>query len=240
MKKTPAPFRFKHFLLHQAHDVMKVSTDSILLGSWVNPVGAKNILDIGTGTGILALLMAQKSTAEIDAIDISESACSLARKNFLESPWSNRLKVYETSVQNFRPEKKYDLIISNPPYFQNSLKSPYASRNSFRHDSGMRYNDLLTGISNSLLPDGEVFVAVPSLHTDSFVDLLTLSGLYCTDKLLVTSIAGNKPYLALLKICRTMLSIPKVHKLDIYLEGGKYSPEFIAITKESYLPDFIR
>src|SRR5437867_4143324 len=112
-------FRFSQFTIHQDKCAMKVGTDAVLLGAWVNPSCAKRILDIGTGSGLIALMLAQKSLAEIHAIDIEENAYSQARENFMISPWFNRLNVFHQSFQEFAAStnNKYDLVVSNPPYF---------------------------------------------------------------------------------------------------------------------------
>src|ERR1043166_5945137 len=113
-------FRFRQFTVHQDKCAMKVGTDAVLLGAWVNPGSAKRILDIGTGTGLIALMLAQKSTAKIDAVDIDEEAFLQARENFRISPWFQRLGIYHQTFQEFAQENsdKYDLIVSNPPYFK--------------------------------------------------------------------------------------------------------------------------
>ena len=121
---TPNVFQFKQFAV--AHDkcAMKVNTDGVLLGAWADVSKAKTILDIGTGTGVIALMMAQRNTdALIDAIDIDKPACEQAYENFKQSQWSERMLVFQTSLQEYNPPALYDLIISNPPYFAKLLKS---------------------------------------------------------------------------------------------------------------------
>ncbi|MBR5807213.1 MAG: methyltransferase, partial [Alistipes sp.] len=122
-------FRFKQFAVEQEDVAMKVGTDGVLLGAWADCDGAKRILDIGTGTGVIALMLAQRnSQAEILAVEIDEAATSRARSNFDMSPWAERLTVENCAVQEFKPSEKFDLIISNPPYFIDSLQCPDAKR----------------------------------------------------------------------------------------------------------------
>src|ERR1017187_8250144 len=110
-------FAFKQFTIKQDKCAMKVGTDAVLLGAWVNSVNSKNILDIGTGTGVIAIMLAQKSDANIDAIDIDEKAVQQALQNVNSCPWKERINVHHTAFQNFsaNQQKKYDLIVSNPP-----------------------------------------------------------------------------------------------------------------------------
>jgi tRNA1Val (adenine37-N6)-methyltransferase len=117
-------FHFKHFTVHQERCAMKVGTDGVLLGAWTDPKNAERILDIGTGTGLIALMLAQKSTAFIDAIDIDENSCSQASENVNASRWKDRVNVHHCSLQLYilTSSVKYDLIVSNPPYFVDAYK----------------------------------------------------------------------------------------------------------------------
>src|SRR3954470_3745964 len=145
-------FRFKNFTVHQDKCAMKVGTDSVLLGSWLNPGNAKEILDIGTGSGIIALMIAQKSIADIDAIDIDHNAYLQARENFLISPWFFRLHASQCSLQEFSNEsgKKYDLMISNPPYFHHASKPLKEERIQARHHDTLTFDDLVEGVKKLL------------------------------------------------------------------------------------------
>src|SRR5437016_1645971 len=128
-------FHFRQFTVHQDKCAMKVGTDSVLLGSWVNAADSTDILDIGTGSGIIALMLAQKSFAQIDAIDVDENACNQAKENFKISPWFDRLHVIHQSFQDYSKStsKKYNLIVSNPPYFHHASKPSEESRLNARH-----------------------------------------------------------------------------------------------------------
>src|SRR4051812_45089539 len=135
-----ASFRFKYFTVHQEKCAMKVGTDAVLLGAWVNPEidksGEQKILDIGTGTGIISLMLAQKTFSEIHGIDIEENACQQARENFLISPWHSRLISFHQSFQEFADSTtyQYELIVSNPPYFHHAPKPTEELRSHARHD----------------------------------------------------------------------------------------------------------
>ncbi|HYX05427.1 MAG TPA: methyltransferase, partial [Bacteroidales bacterium] len=129
-------FRFKQFTIIQDKTAMKVGTDGVLLGAWTRPEKAASILDIGTGTGLIALMMAQKSKALITAVEIDKDAADQAQQNTENSPWHERIQVHQSSVQEFSANfgKKFDLIISNPPYFHQSFKNPGIKRSLARHN----------------------------------------------------------------------------------------------------------
>lgn len=134
---------------------MKVSTDSVLLGAWASIEGAKRILDVGTGCGIIALMVAQRSEAKVDAIDPDTASVEEAAKNFASAPWHDRLKVWESSIQSWEPVGIYDHILSNPPYFQHHLPSPCQRRNLARHAQELTPFILASHFSRLLLPKGQ-------------------------------------------------------------------------------------
>ena len=161
---------------------MKVGTDAVLLGSWVNTDNVRSILDIGTGTGIIALMLAQKSEAIIDAIDIDQNAFIQATENVAACKWRNRIRVHHVSLQDFAriPNHKYDLIVSNPPYFIDSSKASGESRSNARHTDQLPYDDLLKGILQLLSPSGKFYVILPTKESEQFRDLAEQHKLYLT------------------------------------------------------------
>jgi len=162
-------FHFKQFTIYQDHCAMKVGTDGVLLGAWTHVEQAKRILDIGTGTGLIALMLAQRSSAEIDAIEIDSDAASQARENVQRSPWSHRIHVLHTSLQDYLKEKKkYDLIVANPPYFTDSLKTPDNRRSLARHNHELSQVLLIEGIQALLETGGRFNVILPASNFESF------------------------------------------------------------------------
>ncbi|MBN8704029.1 MAG: methyltransferase [Bacteroidetes bacterium] len=166
-------FAFKQFVVKQDKCAMKVSTDAVLLGSWANAQHAKHILDIGTGTGVIAMMLAQKTNASIDAIDIDEGAYLQAKENVVNSKWNERIKVYHASFQEFaqKETKKYDLIVSNPPYFIGSSKAGYFERTLARHADVLPYSDLLDGAVKLLDKKGIFKVILPCKEGEIFRDM---------------------------------------------------------------------
>ena len=142
------PFRFKQFSVEDDQSSMRIGTDAILLGAWAEVKSAKNILEIGTGCGVIALMMAQRSSANITAIDIHKDSVEQATVNFRSSPWTERLTSLNISCKEFActSEKDFDLVISSPPFFSKSLKSPYGGRNLARHDDTLTIDELFDAV----------------------------------------------------------------------------------------------
>ena len=161
-------FQFRQFFVGQQHCAMKVGTDGVLLGAWAT--GGHHILDIGTGTGVVALMMAQRfPSADIDAIEVDHDAAEQATDNVRQSPFASRVTVTHTALQNFHPSAPYDSIVCNPPYFLNSLKAPEASRSLARHagDDSLTFRDIFVFAKANTTDTGVVNVVVPTLSQEA-------------------------------------------------------------------------
>ena len=230
-------FKFKQFTIQQDKSAMKVGTDGVLLGAWTDTEGTKNILDIGTGTGLLALMLAQRSSAIIDGVEIDISASAQALDNIKKSPWFDRIRIFNLSFQEFINTSKgdYDLIVSNPPYFIRSLKTPSSSRNLARHDDKLSKNDLLGGVSKLLAPEGTFAVILPFDISGGLIDLASEYGLYPKRIMKVRPAAGKMFNRTLLEVTRYH---GKVSETELTIEtGGRkhYSDEYLRLTHEYYL-----
>lgn len=161
-------FAFKKFVIHQDHCAMKVGTDGVLLGSWAN--GGKRILDIGTGTGLIALMMAQRYTdAIIDAVEIDHDAALQAYENVSNTEFANRIKIVETAIQHHSTQDKYNAIVSNPPFFIDSLLNPNAQRSTARHACALKYCELFATVKALLDTDGEFSAIIPTECLQAFI-----------------------------------------------------------------------
>ena len=170
-----AGFRFKQFAVEQEDVAMKVGTDGVLLGAWADCDGANRILDIGTGTGVIALQMAQRNTeAQIYAVEIDETATKRARANFDASPWAERLGVEQTAVQEYSPLEKFDLIVSNPPYFVDSLLPPDAKRSTARHTHDLTFEELDKAVTRLLADNGKFALILPIAEFEKYLTLTQL------------------------------------------------------------------
>ncbi len=229
------PFVFKQFSLEQDEAVMKVGTDGILLGAWVDTSGVSNILDIGTGTGLIALMCMQKNDqARVDAIDISEQAYQLALRNATNSPWPGQVELFHTSLQDFAAvtDRRYDLIVSNPPFFSGGTFSEKENRNLIRHTVKLPNGDLLQAARRLLKPEGRLCVILPYIEGLRFEEHATRYGLYATHKVAVLPTA-DKP------VERWLLQLEKqsrpLQSEEMIVHGPNgYSPEYIALTRAFY------
>lgn len=165
-------FQFKQFTIRQEKCAMKVGTDGVLLGSWANLTDARRLLDIGTGTGLIAIMAAQRNPELIiDAIEIDPAAFEQARENANSTPWRERIHIFQGKVQEFTPTYKYDIIICNPPFFINSTKNPEFNRTLARHCETLSHEDLLQVSDNLLLPKGKLCVILPVNEAKHFLEL---------------------------------------------------------------------
>lgn len=191
-------FRFKQFSVDQTDCAMKINTDGVLLGALAEANDPGNILDIGTGTGVIALMLAQRFTsAMIEAVEIDEAAAQTAGRNFEGSPFEDRLNIFSLSVQFFfdrYPDRKYDLIVSNPPFHLNSLESPKAGKSLAKHTGGDFFEDLIVGISKHLTQNGACWLILPLQAAELVNDIAGRSGLYLKKRISIHSFEGSEPH----------------------------------------------
>ena len=230
-------FRFKQFTVYHDRCAMKVGIDGVLLGVWSRIGKANRILDIGTGTGLIALMLAQRSDSLIDAIDIDAEAVCQAMENVKQSPWAHRIKVNLQSLYDFAMAgtQHYDLIVSNPPYFANSLKAPSEKRTIARHTDTLTHEDLLLHAKGLLNPEGRICIILPRNEALHCKEYALNNGLHCTREVQVIP----KP-----------LAVPKRTLMEFSLQPGgqeeavlviegnvrhEYSEEFSLLAKDFYL-----
>lgn len=232
-------FQFKKFIIKHDKCAMKVGTDAVLLGAWADTAGCSNILDIGTGTGIIALMLAQRSLAGIDAIDIDPEACEQAAENAAASPFADRIHVVHASFSDFATstgkEKKYDLIVSNPPYFINSLKCPDDKRTVARHTDSLLLGDLIRDACPLLAPGGRIALILPYERLDEVNELAATNLLHISRQTDVIPTPGAQPRRLLVELASGAGNAQKRDTLTIEEARHQYTPEYVALTKEFYL-----
>lgn len=228
-------FEFKQFRIEQQKAAMKVGTDGVLLGAWTPVVDNQRILDVGTGTGLIALMLAQRSEAIIDAVEIDEPACEEAQYNFDHSPWSNRLKVFNMDFQVFAnlPFEPYDLIISNPPFFVNSLKTKNAATSVARHDEMLSFEQLITASRRLLSNTGRFCVIIPFASCIDFRESARLTGFYLRQQTKVIPKSGRSPKRVLLEFA-IQPDYPIDNELTILDENGCYTEDYKILTSPFY------
>lgn len=235
------PFRFKEFIVRQDKTAMKVGTDGVLLGAWCSLESKpETILDIGSGTGLISLMMAQRSFAEvIDAVEIDEQAYEQTVENFEESDWGDRLFCYHSSFQEFAAEMKeeeetYDLIISNPPFYQNAYETADESRNKARFTFSLSFENLLEGVSSILSEDGFFSTIIPYTEEEQFIQIAKDNRLNLSR---ICRVKGNPKS----KIKRSLLEFSfqnkEIQETKLVLEHGRheYTTEYQYLTKDFYL-----
>ena len=231
-------FQFKQFLVRQDKTVFKVGTDGVLLGSWADVSNVNSVLDIGTGTGLLALMIAQRCTASVTGIEIDEASFHQAVDNARKSPWSDRVEIKHISLQDFvktgRP--RVELIISNPPYFINSLKSGDDSRNIARHAIKLSFRDLIEGVNGLLALQGRFCLILPAGMIRDFIADCLSSGLYLHRELAVKPTESLPAKRHLLDFRKN--SATRIDKKEIAIERSRrhdYTDGYRELTRDFYL-----
>lgn len=230
------PFRFKQFTIKQEKAPMKVGTDSVLLGAWCDGTNSKSILDPGTGTGLLALMMAQRFPASrITAIEVNPDAYKEAVHNVAISPWSDRIKVIHQDLANYNPTGKFDLIIANPPFFHSDLKSPEPGKAAARHASHFNVKGF-AACTQWLSPDGIIAGIYPVDIFQKFKSEMELLGFYPTRIMEVYPTPEKPPHRVLFEFSDQKIRNTDIDSIVIESEGRHvYSEKYRELTKNFYL-----
>lgn len=232
------PFRFKQFIINQDRCAMKIGTDGVLLGAWASvEASPSTILDIGAGTGVISLMIAQRSNAEsIEAIEIDEAAYEQCVENFEASPWADRLFCFHAGLDELVDEidEPYDLIVSNPPFYSEVVSSGNVSRDKARQNSSLPFNELLQAVSQLLAPEGSFAVIIPKKEESNFLALAKEHSLYPNR---ITHVKGNAS--APVKRSLLQLSFKEAKTLEdeltIETERHQYTKEYKNLVKAFYL-----
>jgi tRNA1Val (adenine37-N6)-methyltransferase len=229
-------FSFKKFTIWQDKSAFKVGTDGVLIGAVADVTGAANILDIGAGTGLISIMLAQRSKAAITAIEPDRESFVQACENVARCDWSDRISLEHTDLQCFNSNKqKYDLIVTNPPYFCDSLKSPDPRKSAARHNVSLNSSEILEGTVRCMKEEGILQLILPYVEGNIFIAEAAQYGLYCN------SILKIKP-LPTSEIRRLILTFSRIKKIPeesfLTVEHGKrheFTEEYKILTKDFYL-----
>ena len=232
------PFKFKQFTINQDRCAMKIGTDGVLLGAWTSLENEpRTMLDIGAGTGVISLMLAQRSTAEnIEAVEIEEDAFEQCVENFEASPWADRLFCYHASFDEFVAEMEdpYDLIVSNPPFYSEIVSSGDSSRDAARQNLSLPFEELLKGVAR-LLDDNGVFATImPYKDEDRFLKLAAEFSLFPRRMTRVKGSSSTAVKRSLMEFGFKQTT-PKIDELIIEIGRHEYTKEYIDLTKEFYL-----
>jgi len=232
-------FNFKQFSVIQDLCSMKVGTDGVLLGAWSNIDEAKSILDIGTGTGLIALMLAQRTNATITAVDVEENACEQAKMNFDASPWTDRLNIIHSKVQDFHSDNLFDLIVSNPPYFSGYYSSDNLLRDIARSaDVLLSYEELILSSKKLLFDNGRLSLILPADQQEKIISIANQNGLSLSRLTFVKTKKTKDAKRILLEFVNTSNEvIAIIDELIIQSDdnGRVYTQEYINLTKDFYL-----
>jgi tRNA1Val (adenine37-N6)-methyltransferase len=229
-------FRFKRFTIQQDRSIMKVCTDSCILGAWTAKRlhGEKIILDIGTGTGLLAIMLAQNSNATIGCIELDHDSFKQAEENIQQSPWSDRIHLIEGDARHYSFQAKYNFIIANPPFYESDLRSPKEKKNKARHEESLTLDELIIVIRSCLLNDGVFSILLPFHRTDYFEKLASAHGFFHHEKLTVRQTPGHPPFRSISLYGTKKPEDVILNELIIKNEEGKNSIEFSELMKDYY------
>jgi len=230
-------FQFKQFTVWHDRCAMKVGTDAVLLGAWMKVEGARRMLDIGCGCGLIALMAAQRNEeGRVVAVEIDAEAASQAQENVDKSPWTNRIEVVQTDICTFQSEEKFDVIFSNPPYFVDSLKCPDKQRSNARHTDTLGFDDLMRCAASLLSADGEVSVVVPMEAALSLKAAAISHRLYLSRETHVFTKPSSSAKRALLAF-KPMLPEEPVspQALVLHPSSGEWGDEYKRMVNDFYL-----
>lgn len=235
--KETGVFYFKQFKVEDGRSTMKVGTDSVLLGAIAEVENTGNILEIGTGCGVIALILAQRSQSKIDAIEIDEGSARQAGENVRNSSWQDRITIIHSSLQDFilQSEKRYDLVISNPPYFSRSLKSSDKKRNISRHNDVLSFDELITGSTGVMSPGGSLWVILPVKESMDFIEKAMNYGLHLHLGMKVIPKTGKECHRVIMHLKKAPAKKVTLQTLTIRNADNSYTLEYMEVTRDLYL-----
>lgn len=237
-EKKAKPFYFKQFTIQQSRCAMKVGTDGVLLGAWADTGGVSNILDIGTGSGLIAIMLAQRTAhATIHAVEVDQASAQQAKENMEAAPWSSRMQAFHTAIQDYArlSPQQYQLIVSNPPFFSGGTFSHSQDRNSVRHTVKLPHGDLLSAVRSLLSPDGRFALILPYIEGLRFQELAIDYHLCCT-KITEVRPKEDKPIERLLMQFERQAKPVEKNTLVIQKEKrDEWTEEYISLAGAFYL-----
>ena len=228
-------FEFKQFTIYQDKAAMKVGTDGVLLGAWASVDGASKILDIGTGTGLIAIMCAQRNIeARIDALEIDDLASEQAQENIDICPWTSRISILNKALQDYKPSKKYDSIISNPPFFVNSTKATCNKKSTARHTDTLSFEEIITFTIEHLNINGKLSIVLPIIEGEEFISIAHSMGMFLNRKTLVIPKLGANPKRILMELSLYESNLEVSELISETEQRHFYTDEYKALTGDFY------
>jgi tRNA1Val (adenine37-N6)-methyltransferase len=229
-------FRFKRFSVSHDKTTHKVGTDGVLIAAWVNVQYAHAILEIGTGSGVMALVLAQRTgdNVHIDAVEIEKDSAQQAMENVAQSPWPTKVSVHNISIQAYQTAKRYDLVVSNPPFFVNSSRPPEKNRSNARHTGELTFETLIETALKFLKPEGRFALILPFTEAIAFIEKAGQKNLYCHRRCEVQS-RKHKPIERILLEFGLKANQTLTDNLVIHGSNDEWSEEYVKLTGDFYL-----
>lgn len=229
-------FQFKKFIIHQDKTAMKVCTDACLFGAYISKYyPAERVLDIGAGTGLLDLMYMQKNlTSKVTAIEIEEEAYRQATENIEKTDWKNNITIENIALQQYKPDKKFDLIMSNPPFFDNDLKSAINARNTAMHSTQLPLGDIFSFAQKHIEAYGKLALLIPFHRTEETEKMAATNSFFLKEKVLVKQTTKHGYFRSILIFSRQQSELTTT-EIAIKNNENQYTPDFIALLKDYYL-----
>lgn len=228
-------FQFKQFSIQQDRSALKVGTDGVVLGAWGNVQGAERILDIGTGTGLLALMAAQRnSIAHVDAVEIDDASAGQAAENAGASPWSDRIRVHRLDVRRMSAAEPYDLIICNPPFYAGEMDSPDVRKGLAKHSGELSFEELIEAVRQLLAEEGRFACIIPLNREAELVELADAAWLGVSRRCVLRYLEGRPPKRVLLEFLRDA-GDPEEAELVVEHAPGQFTEDYRALLKDFML-----
>lgn len=229
------PFKFKQFTVHQQHSAMPVTTDACVFGALIGPVDGETLLDIGCGTGLLSLMMAQRfAHLSITGVELDPMSAEDAKNNVKSSPWASRISIVNTDIQGFESEVLFDTVICNPPFFHNQLESTSSRKRDARHTSSLSHNALLAHAARLLADNGSLWLLIPLLHFQDIQHNAQLHGLYLKSVTNICSNPDRQPHVVCAQWTRVVAAMPQPRTI-FHFENGIMSEVYRKLLSDFYL-----
>lgn len=237
MKTDSRPFHFKHFSLFHHRSTMKVGTDAVLLGAWTQIHPTNYTLDVGTGCGIIPLMLAQRGAEKIDAVELHEASAKEAKENFAASQWRDHLTVFHQNITEFGANQpsQYDLIVSNPPFFTSLFKTRQPDRKLARHTDSLSFENLLDTVIRLLKPTGRFSLVLPMDESQQFLRMAYLKGFTESRRLLIIPVEGRSPNRINMELVRQPTPTLETENFTIRSLDGSFTNQYNTLLKDFYL-----
>lgn len=234
-------FQFKQFTVYHDRCAMKVTTDSCFFGAWAaeeirnSEFKVHDLLDIGAGTGLLSLLIAQKNAVEIDAVEIDEEASGQAKENIAASPWKDRIRIFNENILSFHPDKKYDCIVCNPPFYENELASSQQRKNTAHHSRQLTVSQVINVVKTHLKEGGSFFLMYPYKRKEEVEKLIFKNELYPIKSLTLRQSVQHQPFRVIVMGTNKKTGSHISIEHSVWDASQQYTPGFVQLLKDYYL-----